>query len=346
MRKIIIALLLCLVIFACRREEITIGTNVSDLFYLDNQGAKMPVLVEGNTASKVILIFVHGGPGGTGIGFNNDENISKIVESKFAVAYHDQRAAGNSQGNTTQKLALEQYVDDLRKLILVLRYRYGVDTKIFILSHSWGGLIASAFLTDGNNQQIVSGWINLAGAHNYLLNDQLTRDYLISYGKEQIAKNIHTDKWKPIVDYAENHVPNYDFAIAKQLNAYGSEVEAYIDDIHTNEGGILDLFLKKKKAFSPFWMLSNAGASYFSNLPKDLMYASYSDKLSTIKLPVLNITGKYDFTVPKGLAEEVMQKVSSTKKKLIILPHSGHILMNNEPDALWNEVVGFVEDNK
>lgn len=339
-------MLLCLGFQACHKEEITIGTQVSDLFYLNNQGAKMPVLVEGNTASKVILIFVHGGPGGTGIGFNNDEAISRIVEAKFAVAYHDQRAAGNSQGSTTQKLAVEQYIDDLQKLILVLRKRYGSDNKIFILSHSWGGLVAAGFLTAGTNQQSVSGWINLAGAHNYLLNDQLTREYLLAFGKEQMAKNIHTKEWTPIVEYAETHVPNYDFAIAKQLNTYGSAVEAYIDDIHQEGGGLSNLFLTKKKAFYPFWMLSNAGASYLLNLPKDLMYASYSDKLSVINTPVLNITGKYDFTVPKGLAEEVMQKAASAKKKLVILPHSGHILMNNEPEPLWNEVVSFVEENK
>ncbi len=346
MRKLILLLPVFLCFFSCNKEEISIGTNVSDLFYLENQGADMPVLVEGNTASKVILIFVHGGPGGSAIGFNNDENISRIVESKFAVAYHDQRAAGNSQGSNTPKLSLDLYVDDLKKLILVLRKRYGTDNKIFILSHSWGGLIAPAFLTDGNNQDMVSGWINLAGAHNYQLDDELTRAYLLSFGKDQITKNIHAADWAPIVAYSETHVPNYDFTISTQYNSYADQVEAYIDDINRGNGGLSDLFLKNKKAFSPFWMVSNAGATYFSGLTKDILRASYSDKLSLIKIPVLNMTGKYDFTVPKGLAEEVMQKIGSKKKKLLILQHSGHILMTSEPDILWNEVVGFVQENR
>jgi pimeloyl-ACP methyl ester carboxylesterase len=346
MKKGILLLATIVGFFSCNREEISLGTNISDLFYLENQGAKMPVLVEGNMASKVILIFVHGGPGGSAIAFNNEDNISKIVESKFAVAYHDQRAAGSSQGSSASKLVLSQYVDDLRKLILVLRKRYGNDTKIFLLSHSWGGLIAPAFLTESNNQDMVSAWINLAGAHNYQLNDELTRAYLLSYGKEQILQNKHVAEWTPIVKYAESNIPNYDFKIAMQYNAYGGTVEDYIDDIKPMEGSFVDLFLKNKKVFSPFWMVSNAGATYFSDLPKDLMYASYSDKLNLIKIPVLNITGKYDFTVPKGLAEEVMQKIASKKKKLMILQHSGHILMGNEPDILWNEVVKFVDENR
>jgi pimeloyl-ACP methyl ester carboxylesterase len=346
MKKSFLILSIFVAVFACKKEEISIGTNVSDLFYLENQGADMPVLVEGNTASKVILIFVHGGPGGSGIAFNNDENISKILEAKYAVAYHDQRAAGNSQGGNTPKLFLDLYADDLKKLIFVLRKRYGADNKIFILSHSWGGLIAPAFLTDGNNQDLVSGWINLAGAHNYELNDELTRAYLLSYGKEQIAKNIYVAEWTPIVAYAETHVPNYDFTISMQYNSYSDQVEAYIDDINRSGESFTNFFLQNKTAFSPFWMISNAGATYFSDLPKDLLKISYSEKLSLIKIPVLNMTGKYDFTVPKGLAEEVMQKISSKKKKLMILQHSGHILMNSEPDIVWNEVLKFVDENK
>jgi pimeloyl-ACP methyl ester carboxylesterase len=346
MKKILFLLCVFLTFFSCHKEEITIGTNVSDLFYFENQGAKMPVLVEGNTASKVILVFIHGGPGGTGIGFNNDEDISKILESKYAIAYHDQRAAGNSQGSNAPKLTLDLYADDLKKVISVLKKRYGADNKIFILSHSWGGLVTPAFLTNGANQDLVRGWINLAGSHNYQLNDELTRAYLLSYGKDQIAKNSHVAEWTPIVAYAETHVPNYDFAINTKYNAYGDEVEAYIDDINRSGGGFASLFFKNKTAFSPLWMMSNAGATYFSGLTKDILKANYSDKLPLIKIPVLSITGKYDFTVPKGLAEEVTQKISSKTKKLMILQHSGHILMNSEPDLLWNEVVKFVEENK
>lgn len=36
-------------------------------------------------------------------------------------------------------------------------------------------------------------------------------------------------------------------------------------------------------------------------------------------------TGKYDYTVPKGLADEVMRNVASSRKKLVILPHSGPV---------------------
>ena len=341
-------LCLALLLGSCQREDISTGDNISDLFYLENQGAHMPVLVEGNINSGVILIFLHGGPGGTGIGFNNDAGMDQYIEPQFAVAYHDQRGAGNSQGSTAGKLTVEQYADDLKKLIFVLRKRYGDTTKIFLMSHSWGGMIAPAFLTDNNNQNMVSGWINMAGSHNYQLNDELTRAYLLSFGKDQIQKNIHTAEWQPIVDFAENNVPNYNYTISKQYNAYGSEVEAYIDDIKNNEGfgSPLGLLTSNRKGLTPLWFISNSGATYLLNLPKDLISVSYSDKLGRITTPVINLYGKYDFTVPKGLGEEIMQKVASKKKKLVIFPHSGHILMDNETELIYREVAAFVRENK
>jgi len=331
----------------CQKEIISVGPAVQDYFYLENQGAKMPVLVEGNTASGTIVVWVHGGPGGTAIGFENDDSSTKYLESNFGVAYWDQRAAGGSQGSNTPPLALSQYADDLKKLVLLLKYRYGSQTKIFLLSHSWGGLVAPAFLTNGTNQQLVRGWINVAGAHNYSANDSLTRAYLLQFGKDQIAKSVHTAEWQKIVDYAQSHVPNnFDLTVSRALNACASEAEGYIDDIQTNSGtGVGGLFSTKKTAFSLFWFVSNAGATYFPDLNKDVLRAEYSSKLGRITVPLLCITGKYDFTVPRGLADEVMQKTASARKKLVILPRSGHICMDNEPIPFYEAVVAFIRQN-
>ena len=343
MFKSFIFSLFLLCILSCQKEKITINTSIQDLFYVDNDGAKMPVLVEGNTASKIIVLFVHGGPGGTGIGFNNDANISNYLEKNYAVAYWDQRAAGTSQGNG--KLVFDAYVEDMTKVIAVLKYRYGSDIKVFVLSHSWGGLIAPAFLTKNNNQNSVKGWINVAGAHNYYLNDSLTRAYLLTFGKDQIAKNIHQAEWQKVVDFCVANVPNYDYKLSQDYSSCAFSAENYIDDINPNTGSINSLFTKGYP-FSFFGFISNVGSTQFSSLGNEIIHKEYSSKLNTISIPILCITGKYDFTVPLGLANEVMNKVASKKKKLVILQHSGHICMDNEPEAFYKEVVTFIEDNK
>lgn len=328
---------------SCQKEKISHGIKVQDLFYVENAGAKMAVLVEGNTSSKVIVLLVHGGPGGTAIGFQNDEHISETLETNYAVAYWEQRAAGISQGNG--KLEFDLYVEDMKKVITVLKHRYGSDCKVFILSHSWGGLIAPGYLTEGDNQNEVKGWINVAGAHNYYMNDSLTRDYLLSFSKEQIAAGNHVAEWKKILNYAESNIPNYDYKMSATYASCAFKAEGYISDINTNEMGLTDLFAAKYP-FSISNMLSNAGATYVSDLGNEIIKKEFSSKLHLLHLPVLCITGKYDFTCPKALAEEVMKKTSSGKKKMIILEHSGHICMSNEPDAFYKEVTAFIEENR
>ena len=336
-------LLLLFFIASCQKEKTSSGTAIQDLFYVENDGAKMPVLVEGNAASKIMVLFVHGGPGGSGISLNNSADMTTYLESTYAVAYWDQRGAGTAQGNGP--LTFDAYVEDMAKVIAVLKHRYGSDIKLFVMSHSWGGLIVPGYLTQNSNQNEVKGWINVAGAHNYYMNDSLTRAYLLSFGKDQIAKNIHTTDWQKVVDYCEANIPNYNYSVSQAYASCAFSAEGYITDIHTSSMNISSV-LTQGYPTSLFWMASNTGATQFSALGKDIIRREFSTKLNLINKPILCITGKYDFTCPKGLAEEVMNKVSSKKKKLVILQHSGHICMDNEPEPFFKEVKAFIEENK
>jgi pimeloyl-ACP methyl ester carboxylesterase len=286
---------------------------------------------------------VHGGPGGSGIGLNNDVHISTYLEKNYAVAFWDQRGAGTAQGNG--KLEFDAYVEDMAKVIAVLKHRYGSDARIFVLSHSWGGLVTPGYLTKNNNQNNVKGWINVAGAHNYYLNDSLTRAYLLSFGKDQIKKNIRTADWQKVVDFSEANIPNYDYKLSQDYAFCAFSVESYIDTIRPSTTSITSIFTKGYP-FSLFWFAANGGATQFSSLGNEIIRKEYSSKLGTITIPILCITGKYDFTVPSGMADEVMAKVSSKKKKSVILQNSGHICMDNEPEAFYKEVVAFIEANK
>jgi hypothetical protein len=62
MRKIF--LFMIIILFAgCQKEKISFSDNASDVFYVENEGAAMRVLVQGNTSSKTFILIIHGGPG-------------------------------------------------------------------------------------------------------------------------------------------------------------------------------------------------------------------------------------------------------------------------------------------
>ncbi len=160
----------------------------------------MGVLVQGNTASHIFLLFVHGGPGTSSLFYNGDY-ISQNLEDKYALVYLDQRNAGSSQGNfNAGDLSLGQMTEDLGKAIRVIKIRYGAGSEVFLLGHSFGGLLTTAFLSVKSNESMVNGWIFVDGSHNYPLNDSLTRDMLIQVGNTNIAQKQNPAKWEKMVD--------------------------------------------------------------------------------------------------------------------------------------------------
>lgn len=333
---------LLLILSGCQKENITISGKASEVFYVENAGASMRVLVQGNTASNTYVLVIHGGPGVSSY-FYDTKYISKSLGDKFAMVYWDQRNAGASQGTSNgEGLNLDQMVDDLRKVIQVLKFRYGNDMSLFLLGHSYGGLIAADFITRPGYQNMIKGLIDLDGSHNYPLNDTLTRQMLLSEGNYQTSQNRNVDKWKPIIRYCTIHQGNFSLEDSQQLEAYATEAEDYIDSIkHINFGSqVLRYAITDKYPLTA--ILSNMLYSEDSNFNKELSVTQFSSSLNIVTIPVLLLWGKYDFTCPPALGEDFYNRISSTEKQMIISPVSGHNMILQDKKLFCNEVESFV----
>ncbi len=344
--NIILLFPLLLIMNSCHKEEITVATHASNTFYVENNNASMRVLVEGNTASKTFLLFVHGGPG-TSSYFYNTDYISQHLEDKYAMVYWDQRNTGGSQGTSNgSKLNLNQYVDDLKKVIDVLKYRWGQDISVFILGHSWGGLITSSFLVTNDNQNMVKGWICMDGNHNFKLNDELSRQKLLTTGEEQISLGKHVKEWTKIVDYCKAHAGVIDYTVSNTLNGFAADAEEYIDDIEPFNPyrHLKDYAIKNKYPVMP--MLLNHMYSSNADFNKDLLNVETSSQLYKVNIPVLLMYGKYDFICPAGLGEDIYSKVSSESKSLFIFEKSGHNGVFQQPDVFCWQIDNFLKNHK
>jgi len=346
MKHLFIVFLVLFIMASCQKEKITIGKHVSETFYLENEGASMHVLVEGNTESQAFLIFVHGGPG-TGSLFYNTEYITNNIEDKFAVVYWDERNAGGSQGNSNgNHLNLDQMTEDLRKLIIVLKHRYGQNISVFILGHSFGGLLTASFMTTGDNQSLVKGWIFADGSHNYPLNDTLTRQMLLTVGQQQVGLNNHTDEWNVIIDYCNSHKGNFTFEESYQLEDYAADAETYIQDVKQIDliPIIKEYTLKYNLPLTSY--LFNYLYSLNAGFNEDLAKTEFSSKLGKVTTPTLILFGKYDFICPKEMGDDLFERINTTDKKIAVSPISGHKIMFQDESFFCNEVDQFIEQYK
>jgi len=340
-------LLLFMLLFAgCQKEKITFSENVSEVFYVENAEASMRVLVEGNTARNTFILIIHGGPGESSYFYNTDY-ISQNLEDKCAMVYWDQRNAGASQGNCNgENLNLNQMVEDLKKVIQVLKFRYGQDMSLFLLGHSFGGLIAADFVTRSDYQKMIKGLINVDGSHNYPLNDTLTRQMLLTVGQNQVSQKRNVDRWNMIISYCNNHTGNFNLEESQQLEKYASEAESYIDSV--KQINIPSLILKHAITdnYPLTAILSNLLYSEDSNLNKELAKAQFSESLYKVTIPVLVLWGKYDFTCPPALGDDFYNRINSMEKRMVISPYSGHNIMLQDEKLFCDEVNAFVQRYK
>ena len=345
MRKIFIFMIIIL-ITGCQKEKISFSDNASDVFYVENEGAAMRVLVQGNTSSKTFILIIHGGPG-AGAFFYDTKFITQNIGDKYALVYWDQRNAGASQGaNNGENLHLNVMVNDLKKVITVLKFRYGEDMSLFLLGHSFGGMIAADFVTSSDNQYMIKGLINVDGSHNYPLNDTLTREKLLSVGQYEVSQNRNIDKWTPILNYCEAHKGNFSFEESQQLEIYSTDAENYIDSIkHINiVSQVLRYMISDRYPLTA--MLTNLIYSEDSNFNKELAVTQFSTSLSKVTIPVLLLWGKYDFTCPVALGEDFFNRISSTDKSMVISSKSGHYMILQDKDFFCNEINAFVQTHR
>jgi pimeloyl-ACP methyl ester carboxylesterase len=236
--------------------------------------------------------------------------------------------------------------EDLKKVIQLIKARYGENSSVFILGHSFGGLLVSSFMTNGNNQAMVKGWIFVDGSQNYPLNDTLTRQMLLKVGEQQIALNKHTAEWNTIITYCNSHIGNFTFEESTQLESYAADAETYIDEVQQFDylAAIKGEIISDKLPITSILLnyLYSANASF----NKDLAKTEFSTSLYKIVTPTLILFGKYDFICPKELGYEIMNRISTTDKKMVISLISGHDLMFQDEAFFSNEVNSFIEKHK
>src|SRR5664279_5370155 len=341
MKHIYIYILLLLFI-GCQKESILNSTNASEVFYVENSGASMRVDVHGNTASGIFILIIHGGPGVSSY-FYDTKYISTHLGDKYAMVYWDQRNAGASQGTSNGKdLHLGVMVEDLKKVIEVLKYRYGQDISLFLVGHSFGGLIAADFVTTPGYQQLIKGLINVDGSHNYPLNDTLTREMLLSYGNREVTLRRNVNKWVPIINYCLTHQGNFSEDESMQLEKYAGDAENLIDSV--KKVNLVSFVLKYSitDVYPLTAILSNLLYSEDSNFNKELSVTQFSSLLNTVTIPVLVLWGKYDFICPLPLGEDFYNRIHSSAKRFVISPVSGHNMILQDKKLFCDEVSTFV----
>ena len=339
----------CLVLMsflACQKEVVTLSTQTEDNFYIRNGGSDMPVWVYGNSASKVLVIMLHGGPGGNGLTHHN-LRANRELEEKYAMVYWDQRHQGNAHGHlSNEEVTIGHMIEDLHLLVRTLKKRYGEENSIFLMGASWGGKLGTAFLATETYQNDINGWINIAGALDTRREVAGIRDMVNRIGQNELDAGNNTAFWTEFRDYA-NGLDTAKLSLKQYLkiNRYSHQVESNLLQVTAPDNSSID-----RDIVSPHnpvnALLMNVQLNSSPFMERDFFQMSQVSALEKITLPSLVIWGQYDFVVPTIMGHLTYERMSSSDKELKIYEASSHSPQYNEPDRFVMDVSQFIETHK
>lgn len=123
--------------------------NDTSLPSISINGSKFHAETFGNPLNKM-LVILHGGPGSD---YRYLLNCKEFANQGYYVVFYDQRGSGLSQRQNKNSYSIQLMIDDLDAIIKY--YRTSPTQKIFLLGHSWGAILAAAYINQ--NPSVIRG---------------------------------------------------------------------------------------------------------------------------------------------------------------------------------------------
>lgn len=342
----LLVIILLMFFLSCSKEG-DIGPKVEDFFYVETAGAQLPVKVRGNTASGKILLFIPGGPGGTGLDVSELDPGAwrQTLEKDYAVAYYDQRGIGNAQGRFDEaSVTLDQYVDDIQGIVKVLHHRYP-NTDVYLMGHSFGAMLVYRYINTYGQDELVKKYIAAAGVGSRLRDDEhwiFRRAYVEGIALERVDRNQEAEYWREVLDWLARHPVINTIELRAKLFEHMQKTQIE-EEIRISAADVLNILLFSDNNFFPYYLTLKKRQRIINGLVDQERQWDVIDEIPRIDQPILLIGGEFDISVPPQELTWIYENIASEEKSLTILPDAGHDHYISQPQLFYQAVAAFVE---
>ncbi len=302
-------------------------------------GIKQYVQIRGADRKNPLILFIHGGPGGSLAGITHV--LQAGWEEKFTVVNWDQRNAGKTYFANKDKAkeiaktgTIEDYIKDINDIVAYLHTVYDFE-KLIIMGFSWGSAIGSEYAK--RHPENILCYVGIGQFINY------------ADGYRHVCKKIKELAKDNDADLTQ--INDFEASIPKEpvmTKEFTKKIRKYIalGTKYISKGG--KPYPMKELYSSPFLTFREKVYSIMPSsklLEKTLTTMLTYDFRENMKfeIPMIFIFGVEDFSCPAGLLEECFNDIAAPVKKLEIIPNATHscyfdkpkefmeILLNNIP---------------
>jgi pimeloyl-ACP methyl ester carboxylesterase len=312
MKKSIAILLFLTFFFVTPGINATTPIDKSDTPVIN--GIKQYITIKGDDITKPILLFLHGGPGGSVM--NEAVWFTRELQKHFIVVQWDQRETDRTLrlNPSPVPLTIPLMQNDTKELIDHLLKEFE-QKKLYLAGYSWG-TVPGFYIAD-KYPELLYAFIAISPVIHQLESEQITLAML-----KQLA-----DENKNEAGLAELALVRIPFENSKQLYYSRKWLFAFDGNPMRNQDttGMIRYFERWSQTWLPIWNES-LKQNKFKEIP-------------TLNCPVYFFVGRKDYQTHFSIAEKYYNSLTASKKKLYWFEKSAHTIINSEPALLQERII-------
>ena len=278
-------------------ESVTIG------------GIKQFITLKGKDRSLPLLLFLHGGPGGSVMSYA--DKFTDQLQQHFVVIQWDQRETGKTRelNPSPVPLSLSLFQDDTKELIDTLLKRFQ-RKRLYVAGHSWGTVLG--FHIARRYPDLLFALLAIGPMINQLESERIAL---------QTLKNaaLQTGNKKEAEELAKVNIP---FETGEQLFYHRKWLLQF-------SGSRRNL----AKSFVETW------ASTWLHVYNEASTDNLTESLPSIDCPVYLFAGRKDYQTNSVITESYYNLLRAPKKGLFWFERSAHSVPSSEPERLQELII-------
>lgn len=307
-------------------------------------GIKQYVQIRGKDKSNPVLLFVHGGPGGSIAGIC--DAVQAGWEEKFTVVNWDQRntcktffANKDRASEIAQTGTLEDYVRDIDEVIAYLHTVCEFE-KLILMGFSWGSAIAAEYAKRCPEKLLC--YIGVGQYTEFYESFSATCETV-----EKMASESQNKADLKKLEYFKSTIPTkpkMNKKFMKSYRIYNILGTKYISK-HAKPFPIKALMKSPFLNFKEKMSLFKHDYTMFDRTYATMMEYNFKQKMR-FEIPLLFVFGNEDYVCHASLFEEIFDEISAPEKKLEVIENAGHSCFYDQSGTFYNTFTSFVNGIK
>lgn len=275
-------------------------------------GIRQYITIKGEDRSLPLMLFLHGGPGGSVMHYAN--KFTHRLQHHFVVVQWDQRQTGKTLALNPSPVALslDVFQRDTHEMITALLARFG-RAKLYLVGHSWG--TALGFHIAKNYPTLLYAYLPIGSMIDQLESERIALRIM----KERASKD---DDQQAIAELDKVRIP---FENGEQLFYHRKWL--------LRQGGSRK---ELSKDFVDEW--ANTWLDVFNEASRENLMQS----TPAIACPVYFFAGRKDYQTNAKLAEQYFLSLSAPLKGFFWFERAGHSIPSSDPERLQSIIIDTI----